>query len=174
VHRPLLVTTYTESCSSFTCTSANLDLYPTTQSGLLCSGSICNASVTLNGSLVTADLTTPVAVAACRNAACGSVTLPLPVSATDGGGELPSQAMIDAGFPAQVGIGPGTGHTYPIQVLRMDETAALADGDVYSFTVTQGARPLLMWSGPVKYTTTWSNGSSCDPFPCRTATIIVP
>jgi hypothetical protein len=125
--------------------------------------------MTLEASLVTADATTPVTVTACRNSVCGLATLPLPVASPDGGLTTWSYATLSDGFPASVSIASRSAPEYPLEILRPGETAALADGDVYSLTVTQGAQSLVTWSAPVTYTETFPDGRPCDAVPCRSA-----
>lgn len=173
VSRPVSFTTVTEGCPSVTCYQAALDVYPTSQSGLLCGAAGCTGGIVLHASLVTADGTDPVTVTACRNGACGSVTVPLPATSTDGGFEPPSVGTIVTGYPGQVSITSGPSQDYSMQVYRTDDSAALANGDAYSLTVTQGQSTLVSWAAPVTYVETYPDGEPCDAVPCRSAEVVI-
>jgi hypothetical protein len=53
----------------------------------------------------------------------------------------------------------------------VDDSAVLADGDIYSVVVTQVNDTLLSKSVTVTYLAEYLNGPQCDPVPCRHTTV---
>jgi hypothetical protein len=140
-----------QDCGGAWSTEAQLDLYPTSLSDIECGGASCRAGVGVDGSFMTTDLTTPVTITLCRNgnALCTSYTWPI------------SRFL-------------RSGNTVGYAVGTVDDSAVLADGDVYRLTVVQGAAPLVDQSWTVTYVATFLNGWLCDPVPCRTQSLMVP
>jgi len=148
---------------------ADLDLYPTSTSGILCDNNYCvYPGAKLNGSVATATPLAPITMTLCRNGTCyaGTATLqPCPV----GEGCVYSGTLKDSylgNFQIQA---KGDGIAFEID--STDDSAALADGDVYLVVASQGSDTLLSKSVTVTYWAEYLNGPQCDPVPCRHATV---
>jgi hypothetical protein len=82
-------------------------------------------------------------------------------------------AALRGPFSAVYGIQSFKGQTFDFQVTVNDDPAALHDGDTYALTIQDGTVVLASWSGPAPYQTTFLNGTQCDAFPCRHASVQV-
>ena len=148
---------------------ANLELYPSSASGILCGNNYCvYPGARLNGSVATATPFVPTTITLCRNGTyySGTETLqPCPADASC----VYSGSLMDyylGNFEIQA---KGDGIAFGIN--SNDDSAALADGDVYQVVVTQGSDTLLSKSVTVTYLAEYLNGPQCDPIPCRHATV---
>jgi hypothetical protein len=160
-----------QSCGAI-CLDYDLDVYPTSPSGVTCGDKSCVSGIEFTGTLTTTDTSDPVTVSLCRNGACGTGSATLsPVADAIGEQQQGNlQGALSAGFV----FVSKTPQTFAFQISRGDDSAALHDGDVYALTITQGSTTLAQSSSPVTYDTTSPNGAQCDVFPCRHATVSVP
>jgi hypothetical protein len=151
-----------------TCRDYSMQVYPTSTSGIVCGDKACASGALFLGVLTTSDTRDPFHVSLCRNGAC----------ATDMGYTVGSgnslQGRLAGAFAADYGIQPFQDQTFDFQVSVHDDAAALHDGDVYTLTITQGTTTVASWSGPAPYRTTFPDGTQCDAFPCRLASVEVP
>lgn len=141
------------------CTSGAIRVWPTSPNDLTCSSRTCDS-----GAGFTANVTLPdqsaqgTSFEICRNDVCAGTAWP---RFTPGGN-------LSAGLSGR-SLG---GNEWEFSVWVTDDPAVLADGDRYRLTITpfqQSAAVTI--DRPVTYAETWPNGSACDPFPCRWATI---
>jgi hypothetical protein len=150
---------------------AALDLYPSSASGILCDNNSCHyPGAKLNGSVATATPLAPTTVTLCRNGTCSAGTATIQAC-------LPDKNCASAGYGAAMEPYLGNilikakGDSIAFEVDSIDDSAALADGDVYQVVVTQGSDTLLSKSVTVTYLAEYPNGPQCDPVPCRNATV---
>ena len=148
---------------------ADLDLYPSSTSSILCGDGYCiYPGVDIKGSAATATPFAPVTITLCRNGTCyaGTSTIePCAANITCGyGGTL--TGSYGGSFQLQA-----KGDGIAFEIGSIDDSAALADGDVYQVVVTQGSETLLSKSISVSYSAEYLNGPQCDPVPCRHATV---
>ena len=148
---------------------ADLDLYPSSASGILCDNRYCvYPGATLNGSVVTATPLAPTTITLCRNGTCAAGTATMQFCLSDkscvGSGTLMNSYLGNFQIQAK-------GDSIAFAIDSNDDSAALADGDVYLVVVTQGSDTLLSKSVTVTYLAEYLNGPQCDPVPCRHATV---
>jgi hypothetical protein len=148
---------------------ANLDLYPGSTSGITCDNNYCiYPGAKLKGFAATATLFEPITITLCRNGTCYAGTRTIgdcPV----GAGCVYSGSLLGSylgNFQIQV-----KGDGIAFEVDTTDDSAALADGDVYQVAVTQGNNALFSKTVTVTYAADYLNGPQCDPIPCRHATL---
>ena len=156
-----------ETCQSYS-KQARLELYPTSASNLECSNAYCSAGVKIEGDLSTNDLMTPLAITLCRNhTLCATGTVPVSSLAT---GAVQQEGGLDGDFLASVGL-QRSGGGVSFEIDTIEDSAALADGDVYALAIAQGASSLLSQQVTATYSVSYPNGSACEPVPCRQATL---
>ena len=156
---------FVQSCG-VACHDYTLDLYPTSASGIACGDKVCVSGANFTGSLTSSNTRDPITVSLCRNGACGTTSISLPVANSDG-----LAGNLSGALSAVVDIEVQSGSTYDFQIYARDDSAALSDGDSYTLSISQDATTLASWSGVAAYETTSPNGPQCDVFPCRFATI---
>ena len=148
---------------------ADLDLYPSSASGILCDNKYClYPGAKLNGSVATATPFAPTTITLCRNGTCSAGTATIeacfPDKSCAGSGPLMGSYLGNMSIQAK-------GDSIAFEIDSTDDSAALADGDVYLVVVTQGSDTLLSKSVTVTYLAEYLNGPQCDPVPCRNATV---
>ncbi len=148
---------------------ANLELYPSSASGILCDNNYCVYPGTkLNGSVATSTPFAPTTITLCRNGTCYAGTAAIQPCSPDASCVY-SGSLMDSylgNFQIQA-----KGDSIAFEISSNDDSAALADGDVYLVVVTQGSDTLFSKSVTVTYLAEYLNGPQCDPVPCRHATV---
>ena len=148
---------------------ADLELYPSSASGITCDNNYCvYPGAKIEGSAATATPFAPVTITLCRNGACHAGTATIQPCPPDEGCVYPGTLMDSylGNFQIQA-----KGDGIAFEISSIDDSAALADGDVYLVIVTQGSDTLLSKSVSVTYSAEYLNGPQCDPVPCRHATV---
>lgn len=150
------------------CREYSMQVYPTSASGIACGDTACASGISFLGTLTSPEPSAPIDISLCRNGACVTGVGGLGVGFSDGvSGEL------TGAFTVQWAVQLLKNDTSDFQLSVQDDAAALADGDTYALTITQGGTTLASWSGPAPYQTSFPNGMQCDVFACRNATITV-
>ena len=150
------------------CYSATLDVYPTSASGIQCTGKDCISGVTLQGTVSAPAQASPLVIQVCRNqTTCAQTDASLVFDPAKSFVSGPLTGALAAG----VALTQRKDGRYDLSVRLSDDPAGLHDGDAYSVTVTVGSSVVLSGHATATYDVSYPNGMQCDAVPCRSATL---
>ncbi|HEY7376053.1 MAG TPA: hypothetical protein VIF57_28085 [Polyangia bacterium] len=145
-------------------------VWPSSPSGLTCSARTCES-----GATVTADVMLPdgspdgAGVEICRYDVCDSFTK---VCRDEFCGPNWSAPGFMGGLDASMEDYPLDGNRWRFPAIVDDDPAVLSDGDRYRLTITdRNGNILASVDETVVYQQSYPNGTECDPYPCRWASI---
>jgi hypothetical protein len=153
--------TYHDYGCGLTCASGTVEVWPSSTNGLVCT----SRARTSGASYISPGLTLPNNQAqgttfdVCRDSTCSRSIWPRNVF--DGA----------LGVTLAGGINPGA-NTFAFQLYIDDDPAVLADGDVYTVTITDADQNVVATvDQAVTYQETFPDGPACDAFPTRQVTL---
>lgn len=148
------------------CRSAVVHVWPTSPSGLLCTGEALQsgADIVLATS-IPAESMSRAFVEVCRNALCSYERL-------DAMPCYPGWRWFGRELPVAFSWSCRDGVFDEIGFVATGDPAELADGDRYRATILSWSNEKLVHvDRTVDYVERWPNGPECDPYPLKTATI---
>ena len=147
-----------------TCYGGNIEVWPSSASGLTCESNSCQSGVDLTGEVtVPAQAPIDASFEACRNAVCSESTWP-PRRRFEGA------LRINLSDDHQI-----NSDLWSFHISMPEDPALLADGDIYQVTMTATDGTVVAnIRETVTYEETFPNSPTCDAFPCRRATLTSP
>jgi hypothetical protein len=160
-----------ETTCSTTSAQARMELYADSAPNIECGNAWCDAGVHVTGSFTTTDTSTPIVFTLCRDLlGCAQGQKAIAELTSD-----QIEIFVElAGSPSSIGTLQKSGAKIDYDIQTQEDSRVLADGDLYTLVIVQGATPLVSAQRPARYSASYLNGQACDPVPCRTAQLAIP
>jgi hypothetical protein len=154
------------------CRAAFVRVYPTSASGLTCTGRTCTTGIDIHGHMDVATTDVDGAtLKVCRNATCAGTKLQGIVPTRQDQGAV---FNVHGALDMSLSLNLAANGVYTVDVHVDADPADLAQGDRYVVEIRNPSDGLIFgFDRPVTYDEAFPDGVECDVVPCRTASVSV-
>lgn len=151
------------------CTSGTVSLYADSPSNVVCSSNACHAGFSWSQDIRWSANGQNADVEVCRGEACAAGIIRR-------GGDFASRRNLEGALTGALETEGLSADATEVRLVAGAETRALADGDRYRVLVIERETGIALatFDRTVTYDNSYPNGPTCDPHPCRTATVDSP